>query len=81
MMELYMAYADYKDLIVLTEELFRTIAQDVLGNPVVKYGDQEFDFGKPFAKLTMKEAICKYRPETNMADLDDMDKAVAIAKS
>ena len=34
MMELYMAYADYKDLIVLTEELFRTIAQDVLGNPV-----------------------------------------------
>ena len=35
-----MAYADYKDLIVLTEELFRTIAQDVLGNPVVKYGDR-----------------------------------------
>ncbi|MBC8949673.1 lysine--tRNA ligase [Xenorhabdus sp. TS4] len=81
MMELYMAYADYQDLIVLTEELFRTLTQEVLGTTLVKYGEQEFDFGQPFAKMTMKEAICKYRPETNMADLDDMDKAVAIAKS
>ncbi|EKN4009481.1 TPA: lysine--tRNA ligase [Yersinia enterocolitica] len=81
MMELYMAYADYKDLIVLTEELFRTLTETVLGSSVVQYGDQTFDFGKPFAKLTMKEAIYKYRPETNVADLDDMDKAVAIAES
>ncbi|MBI6217793.1 lysine--tRNA ligase [Proteus sp. DFP240708] len=81
MMELYMAYADYRDLIELTEELFRTLTENVLGSSLVKYGDQEFDFGKPFAKLTMKEAICKYRPETVMADLDDMDKAVAIAQS
>lgn len=81
MMELYMAYADYRDLIELTEELFRTLTENVLGSSLVKYGDQEFDFGKPFAKLTMKEAICKYRPETAMADLDDMDKAVAIAQS
>ncbi|MDN0115522.1 lysine--tRNA ligase [Yersinia intermedia] len=81
MMELYMAYADYKDLIVLTEELFRTLTETVLGSSVVQYGEQTFDFGKPFAKLTMKEAICKYRPETNVADLDDMDKALAIAES
>ncbi len=81
MMELYMAYADYQDLIVLTEELFRTLTQEVLGTTQVQYGEQTFDFGKPFAKMTMKEAICKYRPETNMADLDDMDKAVVIAES
>ncbi|MCA6222353.1 lysine--tRNA ligase [Photorhabdus antumapuensis] len=81
MMELYMAYADYKDLITLTEELFRTLTQNILGNTLVNYGEQEFDFGKPFAQMTMKEAICKYRPETNIADLDDMDKAVAIAES
>ncbi|WP_323837965.1 lysine--tRNA ligase [Photorhabdus africana] len=81
MMELYMAYADYKDLITLTEELFRTLTQNILGNTLVKYGEQEFDFGKPFIQMTMKEAICKYRPETNIADLDDMDKAVAIAES
>ncbi|OCA56075.1 lysine--tRNA ligase [Photorhabdus namnaonensis] len=81
MMELYMAYADYKDLIVLIEELFRTLTQNILGNTLVKYGEQEFDFGKPFAQMTMKQAICQYRPATNIADLDDMDKAVAIAES
>ena len=81
MMELYMAYADYKDLIELTESLFRTMAQDVLGQTQVQYGDEVFDFGKPFEKLTMREAIKKYRPETDMADLDDMAKAVNIAQS
>ncbi|OSM98608.1 lysine--tRNA ligase [Lonsdalea populi] len=81
MMELYMAYADYKDLIVLTETLFRRLTQDVLGTTTVEYGDQTFDFGKPFEKLTMREAICKYRPETNVADLDDLEKATAIAQS
>ncbi|MEL7629679.1 lysine--tRNA ligase [Pectobacterium aroidearum] len=81
MMELYMAYADYKDLIVLTENLFRTLTQDVLGSTTVQYGDQTFDFGKPFEKLTMREAICKYRPETNVTDLDDLEKATAIAQS
>ena len=40
-----------------------------------------FDFGKPFEKLTMREAIKKYRPETNMADLDNFDSAKAIAES
>ncbi|MGK2888181.1 MAG: lysine--tRNA ligase [Candidatus Malihini olakiniferum] len=81
MMELYMAYADYKDLIVLTESLFLTLTQDVLGSTTVPYGNQTFDFGKPFEKLTMREAICKYRPENNVADLDDFDKVSAIATS
>ena len=81
MMELYMAYADYKDLIELTESLFRTLAQDILGTTQVPYGEEVFDFGKPFEKLTMREAIKKYRPETNMADLDNFDSAKAIAES
>lgn len=45
------------------------------------YGEEVFDFGKPFEKLTMREAIKKYRPETNMADLDNFDSAKAIAES
>ena len=81
MMELYMAYADYKDLIELTESLFRTLSQDILGKTEVTYGDVTLDFGKPFEKLTMREAIKKYRPETDMADLDNFDSAKAIAES
>ncbi|KYP97138.1 lysine--tRNA ligase [Sodalis-like endosymbiont of Proechinophthirus fluctus] len=81
MMELYMAYADYRDLIVLVEDLFRTLAQRVLGSNVVHYGDRTFDFGKPFTQMTMKEAICHYRPETRPEALDDTASATAIAES
>ena len=81
MMELYMAYADYKDLIELTESLFRTLAETVLGHTDVQYGEHVFDFGKPFIKLTMLEAIKKYRPETNMDDLKNFDSAKALAES
>ncbi|TCV91717.1 lysine--tRNA ligase [Biostraticola tofi] len=81
MMELYMAYADYRDLIVLTEDLFRTLTERVLGSSVVQYGEQTFDFGQPFAKMTMREAICKYRPETVVTDLDDVQQASALASS
>lgn len=63
MMELYMAYADYHDLIVLVEDLFLTITKQVLGSSVVKYGDQSFDFSKSFTQMTMKEAICYYHPK------------------
>lgn len=81
MMELYMAYADYKDLITITESLFRRLAIAVTGSAVVQYGEHTFDFGQPFIKMTMREAICHYRPETNNADLDDFDKACTIAKA
>lgn len=81
MMELYMAYADYKDLILLTEQLFRTLTQEILGSSLVVYGEYTFDFAQPFEKMTMKEAICRYRPQTKMADLDDLAKAKLIAES
>ncbi|SES90281.1 lysine--tRNA ligase [Thorsellia anophelis] len=81
MIELYMAYADYKDLIILTESMFKTLTQDILGTNIVQYGDITLDFSKPFAKYTMKEAICHYKPEISAADLDDINKATDIAKS
>lgn len=81
MMELYMAYADYHDLIVLVEDLFRTLTQRVLGSSVVHYGDQTFDFSKPFTHMTMKDAICYYRPEIQSGALDDIASVTAIAES
>lgn len=81
MMELYMAYADYRDLMVIVEDLFRILAQRVLGSTIVNYGDQTFDFSKPFIQMTMKEAICHYRPQILPESLDYMPSAIVIAES
>ncbi|MGH9745691.1 MAG: lysine--tRNA ligase [Candidatus Acidiferrales bacterium] len=59
MLEFYQAYSDFLELMDLTEELFRGIAQKVCGTTKIPYGDIEIDFGK-FERLTMREAIAKY---------------------
>lgn len=79
MMELYMAYADYLDMIKLLEDLLRTITHHVLGSNVIQYGKQLFEFDKPFTKMTMKQAICYYNPKTHPDDLDDIATAIAIS--
>ena len=80
MIEYYQAYADYHDLMDNTEELLRKLALDILGTTDVPYGEYVFDFGKPFERITMHEAIVKYGNGISMEDLHDFDKAVAIAK-
>ena len=85
MIEFYMAYADYHDLITLTEDLFKYVANEVLGTPKFIYakpGEEgfEIDFSKPFEKMTMKEAILKYAPGVTEEDLTDIERAKAVAK-
>lgn len=80
MIEYYQAYADYHDLMDNTEELLRKLALDILGTTDVPYGEYVFDFGKPFERITMHEAIVKYGNGISMEDLHDFDKAIAIAK-
>ncbi len=60
LMELYQAYTDYNGMMDLTENMFRHVAQEVLGTTKFKYGDIELDFGKPFERITMIDAIKKY---------------------
>jgi len=60
LMELYQAYTDYHGMMDLTEELFRHVAQEVCGSTTIPYNDVEIDLGKPFARLTMIDAIKEY---------------------
>ncbi len=80
MLEFYQAYADYEDNMDLTEELFRELAQAVLGSTDVPYGDKVFHFGEPFVRLSVFDSILKYNPQLTEADLLDVDKAREIAK-
>ena len=80
MLEFYQAYADYRDNMDLTEELFRELAQAVLGSTDVPYGDKVFHFGEPFVRLSVYDSILKYNPDITAADLNDVEKARAIAK-
>ena len=60
LMELYQAYTDYEGMMELTESMFRYLAETVLGSSKFSYNGIEIDFGKPFARLTMNDAIKKY---------------------
>ena len=60
LMELYQAYTDYHGMMDLTENLYRYVAQEVLGTTKITYGGTEMDLGKPFARMTMVEAVRKY---------------------
>ncbi len=79
LMELYQAYTDYYGMMDLTENMFRHVAQQVLGTTKFMYGDVELDFGKPFERLTMIDAVKKYAG----VDFDEIktdEEAKAIAK-
>lgn len=58
-----MAYADYRDLMDLTEEMLSSIAQDLLGDTKLPYGEHSIDFGGPYARMSMLEAIQHYNPD------------------
>ncbi len=80
MLEFYQAYADYNDLMDLTEELMRGICKEVIGTVSIQYGDETYDFAKPFARMTVKESILHFNSSMNDADLDDWDSAAKLAK-
>ena len=82
LMELYQAYTDYHGMMDLTEEMFRHLAQTVLGTTKFKYGDIELDFGKPFERITMTEAVKKYAgiDFDDPAQVPDDEAAKKLAK-
>ncbi len=78
LMELYQAYTDYEGMMELTESMFRYLAEKVCGSTVISYNGTEIDLGKPFARLTMIDAIKKYAGiDFDTVTTDEEAKALA----
>lgn len=78
--ELYQAYSDYVDMMDLTEDMIRTVAQEVLGTTTITYQGEEIDLGKPWARITMIEAIKQFTG-ADFGQVKDAAGAEALAKS
>ncbi len=79
LMELYQAYTDYHGMMDLTENLYRYVAQEVLGTTTIVYNGVEMDLGKPFARITMVDAVKQYAG-VDFAEVHTLEEARALAK-
>ena len=80
MLEFYWAYADYHDAMELTEILLKELALAVKGSTTIEFDGVELEFGKPFARKTMREMICESSPSINQGQLDDLQTLKNIAE-
>ncbi len=81
LMEIYQAYTDYRGMMDLTENLYRTVAKNVLGTEQITYSGVSIDLSKPFERITMVDAVKKYSGvDFNLIKTDDEAKAVAKEK-
>ncbi len=80
MLEFYQAYSDYRELMELTEDLLRGMAARVLGTTQVAYQGETFDFGAPFQRLGLAEAVLRYNPELTPGVLGDLTAARGVAE-
>ena len=81
MLEFYHAYADYRDLMDLTETLMRELMQTVLGVTTIVYQGEQYDFSQPFARMTLKESVLQFNPKLKPADLENIDTVRRVAES
>ena len=79
LMELYQAYTDYHGMMDLSENLYRFVAQEVLGTTEITYGEHTIDLGKPFERITMLDAVKKYAG-VDFNEIHSDEEAKAIAK-
>ncbi len=79
LMELYQAYTDYNGMMDLTENMYRYVAQEVLGTTTIVYNGVEMDLGKPFERITMVDAVKKYAG-VDWNEIHTLEEARAVAK-
>ncbi|MDH5518109.1 MAG: lysine--tRNA ligase [Gammaproteobacteria bacterium] len=80
MVEFYQAYADYKDLMDITEALLHGLAKDVVGTSQIEYQGDVYDFGKQFERMTVVESILHFNPDLSLGQLNDLAAARAVAE-
>lgn len=80
MMEAYRAYAEYTDWMDMTQAMLHGMSEALLGTTVVNYQGEEFDFGKPFRRMTVEDAIAAYNPDFDMSKVRDRDYLVAYCE-
>jgi lysyl-tRNA synthetase class 2 len=80
MLEFYEAYTDYHGLMDLTEDMLRHLCEEVLGSTSVTYQGESYDFGSPFRRMTVKDSILHFNDDISAEELDDLDRARAIAE-
>jgi len=80
MLEFYQAYADYRDLMDITEAMFQGLAKDLLGTMQIPYQGETYDFEKPFARLTVVDAILKYNSQYTLEDVTTLENLRNIAQ-
>lgn len=80
MLEFYEAYADYKDLMNLTETLLRGIATDIIGSSTIQHQGESYDFGAPFARMSVRDSILHFNADISAAEIDQLESARAVAE-
>lgn len=81
MLEFYQAYADYNDLMDITEDLLRQLATQLLGTTQVTNEGNDYDFATPFTRLTVFDSILHFNPDISAQTLSDLERARELAKS
>lgn len=80
MLEFYQAYADYRDLMDLSEELIRKLAQEILGETTITYQEHHFDVGKPFVRMTLFDSILHFNSGLSASDINSIEAAKKTAR-
>jgi lysyl-tRNA synthetase class 2 len=79
MLEFYQAYADYRDLMDMSEDMLRSLCQTVLGSTCVSYQGAEYDFARPFARMTVVESILHCNPDLSVSNIDNVAGVQVVA--
>lgn len=81
MLEFYQAYADYRDLMDLTEDMLRKLCEDVLGTTMVHYQGADYDFSQPFECMTVFDSILIFNPQLLAEDINNPQSARVVARN